>query len=143
MPCFTGEIQNNQIMFMCGVRATSVEGDANFLPCKALVDTGAQGTCISKSIAENAGLEDSGWTHIRGVSGTVRCPTYMIDLRINIEKMQHGRDINDVNASTYSKIFPIEVPAIENLGHDVLIGMDIIASCNLQIHSHGKFTFCL
>lgn len=142
MPCLTDAIHNNQIILKCSIRAMSEE-KFDYKPFKALVDTGAQVTCIAERIAQKLNLNASGWNNISGVGGLVQCDTYMIDLGIFITETQHFNENDAPIPPAYGKNFPIEVPAIPELSHDILIGMDIIMQCNLQIHTGNQFTFCI
>jgi len=77
---------------------------------RALWDTGATGSVISKQLAEEIGLVPVGRSLVTGVNGTFECNKYLIDVYLP----NHVR-VQDV--------FVTESSGIQ---HDLLIGMDII-----------------
>jgi len=94
---------------------------------KAVWDTGATGTSISEAIALRLQLRHSGQTNIRGVTGVSTCNTYLLALHL-----PNGAIIPEIEAAG----------CVENIGCDILIGMDVInmgdfAICNLG----GRTTF--
>jgi hypothetical protein len=86
----------------------------------AVWDTGATSTCISENIAMQFSFRLSGQANIRSVTGTSKCNTYLLALHPFGERI----------------IIPeLEVSGcIENIGCDILIGMDVI--------SMGDFAIC-
>ena len=99
------------------INSAIVEHEKDFLPVKALWDTGATGTCISKQLAEKLKLEPIGVTVIQTPSGKATVNKYLINLILNNEVIFKEWEVLDSE--------------IHKQGLDILIGMDII--------SHGDF----
>ena len=155
MPCFTSQSINGQILFVCNVVKPLAEGEAfpdlgTLKGYTALLDTGAQATCIRKNIVDDLGLQPSGWSQMVGVGGVVDCEKYMVDLTIAITETQPVLDksgkITNQQLSTIGKGFPninASLLSGDNFNFDVLIGMDVIQQCHLTIHTGNQFTLCI
>ena len=151
MPCFTGNVVNNQIIFVCHLTKSGsdqVDLDESTL-FRALLDTGAQRTCITKNVVEKLGMEPVSWSKITGVGGEVDCPEYMVDIVISVAESKIVQD-NDGNnqsqvQSVFGKGFQNTSVAMLDGNHqfDVLLGMDLITQCNFSIHSGQLFTLCI
>lgn len=96
---------------------------------KGLMDTGANGTCISSKIVNDLGLIHHSMTQNATAAGTFDANVYDIDLILTFEH----RDI------VIEKLNVVEV----KLDHDfdVLIGMDVILQGHLSISPDHHFTF--
>ncbi len=155
MPCFTGNIVNNQIIFDCSIAKATGEKinqpDLNKLTLyKTLLDTGAQETSITRKVVNDLGLVPSGWHNVFGVGGAMQCERCVIDLTIPIAKMARvqGDDgkIIEKQVSVSGLLFDsVNVSILEetHFNFDVLLGMNIITQCNFQIHSENLFTLCI
>lgn len=101
---------------------------ANF--SKAIWDTGATGTVITKQVIESLKLQPTGMTNVIGVHGAGTAPTYVVDIILP----------NKVIVTNLNVIGGKEGSV------DVLIGMDIIQLGDFVIsNANGKtkFSFCL
>lgn len=99
---------------------------APILDLKALWDTGATGSVISKNLAERIGLVPSGKSQVTGVNGTYESNKYIIDIYLPNQVR-----VQDVLV-TESSCIP----------HDLLIGMDIIRLGDFALtHSNGATIF--
>ncbi len=96
------------------------------IPAKALWDTGATGTCISKELVQKLNLIPIGMQRIQTPSGSGTVNQYKIHLVLNDEVL-----IPDVT---------VVDSEIGNQGLDVLIGMDIISLGDFAISNYDKKT---
>jgi predicted aspartyl protease len=104
--------------------------DDKTVKARALWDTGATGTCISKEIAVELGLTAIGKQQIHTPTGTDIVNTYRVDIILP----------NDVKV-TGIQVCDSEIGS-QNLG--VLIGMDIIALGDFAVSNYNErttFTF--
>ncbi len=105
---------------------------------KALLDTGASGTCISKKVVDKLGLSPIGKTTINSASHAghvVSCYTVVVRIthqQVIKEKVSSDGKIvsQDIVNSSISRPHIIEVVDFEAVGQEVdaLIGMDIIST---------------
>jgi len=102
-----------------------------FLPFKAIWDTGATNSVITDNVAKKVSLLPTGMAETHGVHGTSQVHTFIVDIllpnRVCIPnvRVSEGTLLNDV---------------------DVLIGMDIIQLGDFAIsNTNGKtiFSYCL
>ncbi len=121
-------------------------------PYKALVDTGAMGTCITKKVADELGLPSAGTAQVTGVSGAKVHELYNFHVGFVIalrdtdslesdspetkNPSQNFADIhiNDLVIRGAELIMP-------DSGFDVLLGMDILSTGSLAIEGNGTFSF--
>ncbi len=78
MPCITGIIENNQLIINVGIStvpADEVRSGSGAI-VNALIDTGAQFTCISSNIAKKLKLRPIGKTRMQSASETVEVNVY-------------------------------------------------------------------
>lgn len=102
-----------------------------FLPFKALWDTGATNSVITKKIVDSVGLSPTGIATTHGVHGSSEVNKYIVDIGL-----PNRVCIQDVTVTQ---------GALLN-GYDVLIGMDIIMMGDFAISNpDGKtvFSFCI
>ena len=137
MPCFTGQITNKQIILECWVDDPVGMQDQRLdrKAFTALLDTGAQHTCISQKVVDELALSPAGDAPIQGVGGEIVVSKYMIAVAIPITDDQHtlARRITPLKASLLTADF----------GADVLLGMDVIPSLHFSIHTGDHFTICI
>lgn len=106
--------------------ATSNQQAHPYKPYKALWDTGATGTVITKKIVADLGLKQIGITKVFHGDGSTDQPVYYINITL-----PHRVGFSYVRA-TEGKL----------TGFDVLVGMDIITKGDFAItNSDGKTTF--
>lgn len=97
-----------------------------YKPYKALWDTGATGTVITKKIVDDLGLKQIGITKVFHGDGSTDQPVYYINIML-----PHRVGFSYVRA-TEGKL----------TGFDVLVGMDIIVKGDFAItNSDGRTTF--
>ncbi|MBF0620049.1 MAG: aspartyl protease family protein [Candidatus Omnitrophica bacterium] len=105
--------------------------DKKFLPFKALWDTGATNSVITKKVVDSVGLAPTGVAVTHGVHGSNEVSKYVIDIGL-----PNRVCIQDITVTE---------GALLN-GYDILIGMDIIMMGDFAISNpDGKtiFSFCI
>jgi len=109
---------------------------------KALVDTGATTTCITKTAADKVGLLPVGKVPVQGVSGVSFHDTYVFKVAFAFEAIGTEPDMPVASVQIFD--FPIEGADLnlEQSQFDVLLGMDIISRGSLKIDGDGSFSFC-
>lgn len=95
------------------INSAVVESNGNTVQAIAQWDTWATGTCISKKIVSQLGLQPTGMIRVQTPSGIGIMNKYMINLILNNEVRIMNLVVMDSE--------------IGNQGIDVLIGMDIIS----------------
>ncbi|MDR0320810.1 MAG: retroviral-like aspartic protease family protein [Treponema sp.] len=92
---------------------------------RALWDTGATGSSISRGLARHLGLEIIDMCQVRGVSGVQPSPVYLVDILLpsNVE-------ISNVRVTEF----------LDNGNFDILIGMEIITLGDFAISNKDKKT---
>lgn len=91
-----------------------------YITLKALIDTGATGSCISRRIAETCNLRRISFVKLTSVQGESILPVYEADI-----KLPFGADF-------------MNVPLTETEGSkhfDVIIGMDILSRGDFALSS--------
>ena len=106
----------------------------------ALIDTGANHSCITDKVAQQLKLKPIANIELRNTSGTVIAPVYEICLYIPsaIDKKQNANGIVEqtVNMKHFENHRVIEIKHHnDNNSFDIIIGMDIITKGHLTIVS--------
>lgn len=151
MPCIWGKHNQSQVfvnvaIFEAGIvdhLSTSRIGDDFRLHVfTALIDTGAQSTCITSSAAEKVGLIPVGKVPIRGVSGLQYHNNYIFKVGFALGTFDRNSRTGDANVHIFVK--PIEGAELNfsSSKFDVLLGMDIISMGSLKVDGDGSFSFC-
>jgi hypothetical protein len=124
------------------ISTSSVGDDFNLHIFSALLDTGAQSTCITRSAAERVGLMPIGKVPIRGVSGLQYHNNYLFKVGFAFGTVAETHGVHDPKVHVFAK--PIEGAELNfsSSKFDVLLGMDIISMGSLKIDGDGSFSFC-
>ena len=104
---------------------------------KALVDTGASLTCLTKNVVGAAGLEPVGKVPISGVSGQTFHHTYLFYVAFTVKT--EGRNIAETHL-VGSAVQGAEFIAPRG-DFDVLLGMDILSVGSLAVEGNGTYSF--
>lgn len=96
------------------------------LPIKAIWDTGATGSAITKKVANLLGLTPTGMTQVNTANGIAIQNTYTIDIGLPNRVLVKG-------------IIATEVDALAG-GCDALIGMDVINFGDFSVTNHNGVT---
>ena len=120
-------------VFVPGVEPTPWVPASNVSILRGLIDTGAGGTCITRSAARAMGLRPRGKARVGGVSGIEYHNRYRFVLGALYEdKAERGYFwFDEVNGADFR----------DNDDFDVLIGMDVIGQGDLHVFRSGRFTW--
>lgn len=133
MPCISG-LLTNKLEALINVSVTSVVVGHNkptFYNFTALLDTGANRTCINKDVISKLSLDPLGKVNMCSASHNVVVNSYIVDLMLpfgTINVGQSGVTVLEFNASN---------------DFQIIIGMDIISNGLLSISHDKRFIFCL
>lgn len=135
MATFIGEITDNQIILITWI---SAPGTPTVQPIsyRGLLDTGAQGTMISRKVVDEVSLQASGHRRITPVTGDpFIADKYRIRLDIPIDSQVKMPD-GSVGVQPILRGKDIEVALLpyEPNNHDVLLGMDLLSGFHLTIY---------
>ena len=111
---------------------------------KALVDTGAQGTSITKKVADELGLPPIGKRKIMGVSGARDHNFYLFYVGFVLpdsSKANAGNNVIKGKVEIHNRAIEGAELIIPNSNFDVLLGMDILSIGSLAIEGNGTFSF--
>ncbi len=101
-------------------------GTPNLIPIKAIWDTGASGSAITKKVAAQLGLIPTGMAQVNTANGMAIQNTYTIDIGLPNKVLIQGIIATEVDALT--------------AGCDALIGMDVITLGDFSITNHNGNT---
>lgn len=139
MPTLTGQVEDDQIIFVVGV---SVCGEHEQIPShrfQALLDTGCQCTLISSRVINEVGLTPTYTRSLVGIDGVpFESDGYRITLDVPISSTTNPG--GGTTQSEYSVWRDLDVCSLPLLPHnfDVLLGMDFIGALHLTLHD-GHF----
>ena len=145
MPCISiqfdpglGPILNVGVAAPATLRAAGPEAQPVVRVYPALVDTGADITCISPKVAEEGGLSPTGKRTMTSATETRDINTYLIDLALPFGEPRPG-----VAMAAQENLIVMEFdPGRPH--YQVLLGRDIICAGLLNLVGYDKrFTFCL
>ena len=143
MPSVSGRLENNRIRIKIGIRpfwpgvplgASPDTVDLTFRQYVALVDTGAQRTCVSERVVQECGLRRRGRVEIASVKSTELHFTYLFYVGFWPDA------VNDIPAAVFGIGDAIEgIDAGDSRYFDVLLGMDILSQGSLHLERDGRF----
>ncbi len=96
------------------------------IACKALWDTGANASMITRHVVEALGLEVLSYTDVTGIHGTERRPVYSITLVLADSVIFERTKVIGANS------LPDE--------HEAILGMDVITLLDFAITNFGGNT---
>ncbi|MBA3526739.1 MAG: aspartyl protease family protein [Sphingomonas sp.] len=107
---------------------------------RALIDTGATGTCITEAAARKLNLEPSGVVGVQGVNGADYHPSYIFKLGF-VDLQQDELGYQNPRFDLFDE--EIEGPRFDcgAADFDVLLGMDVLSRGTLTISKLGTFKF--
>ena len=135
MATFVGVISDRQIILRAWVRIAGASG-LSHISYPALLDTGAQGTMISRKVVQEVGLQQIGHTSIIPVSGeSLITEKYRIRLDIPIESRILESDGSVVNEAILRGMdMDVALLPYDPSNYDVLLGMDLLHGFHLTMH---------
>lgn len=95
---------------------------------KAIWDTGATNSCITKDLAQKLQLPIIGMTKTQGVHGIEVVPYYSVQITLHNENISMTAYVTECANLSQDKN--------DNIG--MLIGMDVISKGDLSISNHGE-----
>ncbi|MDX2073493.1 MAG: aspartyl protease family protein [Alphaproteobacteria bacterium] len=132
MPCLTGVLNNSlQAIIDVAVAPTSGQAHAKLQNFRALIDTGANRTCITAHVVQALSLSPIGKLPMRSASHTIDTNIYMVDLGLpfgGIMRLDKGKEVME---------------CCDNSEFEIIIGMDIISQGTLTVSPDNRFIFCL
>jgi hypothetical protein len=156
MPCVWGVHNRSQIFLDVGIIDTDTAAKLapGYAPVihnppifRALVDTGAEVTMISPSVAGAVGLTPIGQIPIQGVGHTMSYHNAYLFHVAFVVPVGHTGSPAAVGGGPNTMIFmqphPIYGGEITSSGEqfDVLLGMDVISTGSLAVEGNGTFSF--
>ena len=114
-------------------------GDALHV-CPALVDTGASGTCVAKSVVNALGLQPVSKTNMQTAGGSVDANTY----DVHVALLLGGEQNPDGSVTTRTQVFynarVVEFDSGDE-SYQALIGRDILCHGVFTTSFDGHFSF--
>ena len=144
MPCFTLPVSAAgqlliDVLVTPGDVARVPQGDANRF--RALVDTGATGTCVTERLARKLNLEDAGTVETITALHRGETPVYHVCVHIPSPVAKSDGSGEELVFRSFAPVQASEIPPLHE-NFDLVIGMDIISAGSLHV-SDGHFTFCI
>ena len=141
MPCFTLPISEKGQLII-----TALVGDAGdgaeikrLHQCHAMLDTGANASCVSNRLADKMQLTVRGKKEYASVSQMAAADLYRVNINIPFPPTP-GEHKESVTFRYWNNVEVFGIPGVDQ-SFDVLLGMDLI--CHGALHvSGGQFTFC-
>ena len=119
----------------------------------ALVDTGANGSCIAEEVAQELNLTPTCKQPMKTAGNPVECNEYDIHICIPVEEIlsygkvrNQGRVVEIPTASAvHTKAWKSSVLGLpeqsDSRGYDCLLGMNVLKTCTFQ-YTSGTLTIC-
>ena len=133
MPFFSKRIENRQLLIqvLIGPPTDGTKPRTQFgRPYIALVDTGATSTCISPKIVKDSHLMPEGKKQVHTPTEKTSMNVYHVGFHIPIVTRQDGQSLKtDIHSNPNLEVTELMQPS----NYDVLLGMDVLATCSLFI----------
>lgn len=117
-------------------------------PFRALIDTGATRTMVSPHVVRSVGLQPVGRMPFNSLTGFAYCYSYLFHVAFYGDRYsQYADEDNDAVLNSEIKTIHVFKQVInggemtEGQSFDVLLGMDVISSGDLQFTRDGWFRF--
>ncbi len=143
MPSFKGIVDNGQCFITVHVHPPQSQRQKESRAFRAIIDTGAQRTCISQRVISALDLLSESKVKMKSTTGTSAVNQYQLGIFIPIEKQTPVGIIDgkiniqrEIALLGSSSTVVMEFKAPDNF--DVIIGMDMLSDCNLFV-AHGEF----
>ncbi len=150
MPCIWGQHNKSQLFLDLTVVPANLlpsilqpapgQAPHNLQVFKALIDTGAQATCITANVAAAIGLIPLGKKTVSGVGGTQSHNYYLFNIGFPMGVLGPNNILSGQVFFFANSIQGVEL-AMTGSGFDVLLGMDVIGSGSLAVEGSGTFSF--
>ena len=166
MPCFSTTLTSNdqlliRVFIFDDKAVCEHNGDLNTLMKKhssvktytALVDTGANGSCISEEVAQELKLTPTCKKQMKTAGNPTECNEYDMHICIPIEEVtsymqvKEGDKVLDIPdkgiihiKSWKNSVFGLPQQK-DSRGYDCLLGMNVLKTCTFQ-YAHRTLTIC-
>lgn len=118
------------------VAATAQPEPFNIVQCRALIDTGADGTSIVRSLARTSGFRSLGKRPVVGVGGSNFHRTWAVYLGFFPEESQSSDQQGGLRILD-EPLLAVEIP--DNQWFEVIIGRDVLNQCDFSLKRGGDF----
>lgn len=141
MPSLVVPIEDNNIVIPAMVELPHDPADGGEpapIFCKALVDTGAQGTMVSRGIIEQLNSPPIGYGTVEGVTGPADSPIHELRVIIPTEVEELGFD-GQISETVYFYWDVLRVMVLTHElgeGIDILLGMDMLTSFHMTMYGN-------
>lgn len=118
------------------VSATIHAEPFNIVQCRALIDTGADGTSIVCSLARTSGFRSLGKRSVIGVGGSNFHRTWAVYLGFFPHEPPSFDDQGGIRILD-EPLLAVEIP--DNQWFDIIIGRDVLNQCDFSLKRGGDF----
>lgn len=148
-----GSVENRQVIVKIGfqpfvpeamdVRPSSAMLEIPVHEYRALVDTGAQRTCLCRNVIAQQGLKHHGKRPIQNVHGVERHYLYWVQMGFFCERLSSLNE-GAGQATYFGTEQPTEIIDIaDNYWFDAIIGMDFLSQFDFSMDRDGTFSIRL
>jgi len=151
MPSYKGRILNNQCIINVWVNLAESDRDPHKKyrmdehSFTAIIDTGAQRTCIGRQVIERLNLDPKGKAKMQSASTETYVNQYRVDMFLPItERIPHATEHDNVDVAENVSVkywASHTVIGLDNDKFECLLGMDMLQTCNV-ILAHREFILC-
>ena len=147
MPCIWGRHNNSQVFLNVAIFEDGIidrlqpDQSLTMHVFSALIDTGAQSTCVTRAVAERVGLTPIGKVPIRGVSGLSYHNNYLFRVGFAFGTAGEQNTVTPSHVHIVDQTIQGAELNIRSDRFDVLLGMDIIGIGSLKIDGDGSFSY--
>lgn len=132
MPTVAAPISNERVLMRVSVAVPSERGDSARHEFAALVDTGAQGTMVSRRVVEQVGATQIGVRPFMPASGQPQS-TAVYELSVGVAISETAPDGSPARIFSRGGTVPVLLLPFNPLDYDVLLGMDILAGYHITM----------
>ena len=147
----SGKLENDQAIIKVGlqrflprpdaVQAAPATLEIPVAECRALIDTGATLTVITRSAIRNYGLQHFGLTQVLTGDGIGTHKRYIFHLGLVCEYLDRSGRSNETFYQIPEPQDAVDMP--DNGSFDIIIGMNILKKCDFHMDRFGKFTITI
>ena len=134
MPLIEWTREKRRILLPCLILAPFPAVDLGGIEARALIDTGASASGISKDIAERMGLAPMGKRPLKSAQGEGQVERYAFRIGLH-----HATEASAVGFPfVFDEVIGIELTTAFEF--NALLGMDILGQCDLTVMRSGRCT---
>lgn len=132
MPTVAAPISNQRVLLRVSVAIPSERGDSAHHEFAALVDTGAQGTMVSRRVVEQVGATQVGVRQFMPASGQPQS-TAVYELSVGVAVSETTSNGSAALIFSRGGTVPVLLLPFNPLDYDVLLGMDILTGYHITM----------